>query len=169
MMPVCQIASEQSSPLGDSVAGETHVTPERQRGRADAWAAGVRFGRKPKLIVHQQREVRKLTQKPFVRAVNLHQNLTNYGYAMLESQLRIETSRIGLDHATGFLHQTMADRPALILDLKDAAAESTASIPVGRYGNPKEHGDAAVFFASARAAYLTGSVPRIDGGLIASI
>ena len=31
MMPVCQIASEQSPPLGDSVAGETDVVPERQR------------------------------------------------------------------------------------------------------------------------------------------
>jgi len=45
------------------------------------------------------------------------QAMTNYGYAVLESQLRIETARIGLDQATGFLHQTMADRPALILDL----------------------------------------------------
>jgi DNA polymerase-4 len=31
MMPVCQISSEQSPPLGDSVAGETDVVPERQR------------------------------------------------------------------------------------------------------------------------------------------
>ena len=45
------------------------------------------------------------------------QAMTNYAYAVLESQIRIETARIGLDQATGFLHQTMADRPALILDL----------------------------------------------------
>jgi len=45
------------------------------------------------------------------------QAMTNYGYAVLESQIRIETARIGLDQATGFLHETMADRPALILDL----------------------------------------------------
>lgn len=45
------------------------------------------------------------------------QAMTNYGYAVLESQIRIETVRIGLDQSIGFLHQTMADRPALILDL----------------------------------------------------
>jgi CRISPR-associated endonuclease Cas1 len=45
------------------------------------------------------------------------QSMLNYGYAVLESQVRIETARIGLDAATGFLHQTQPDRPALILDL----------------------------------------------------
>jgi len=45
------------------------------------------------------------------------QSMLNYGYAVLESQVRIETARIGLDPATGFLHQTQPDRPALILDL----------------------------------------------------
>jgi CRISPR-associated protein Cas1 len=45
------------------------------------------------------------------------QSMLNYGYAVLESQVRIETAQIGLDPATGFLHQTQPDRPALILDL----------------------------------------------------
>jgi 3-oxoacyl-[acyl-carrier protein] reductase len=49
------------------------------------------------------------------------------------------------------------------------AAESTASIPVGRYGDPQEYGDAVAFLASKRAPYITGSVIRIDGGLIQSI
>jgi len=48
-------------------------------------------------------------------------------------------------------------------------AESTASIPLGRYGEPKEYGDVVAFLASQRASYITGSVIRIDGGLIASI
>ncbi|WEX10017.1 SDR family oxidoreductase [Chelativorans sp. AA-79] len=52
---------------------------------------------------------------------------------------------------------------------EDVAAESTASIPVGRYGEPAEYGDAVAFLASARASYITGSVIRVDGGLIASI
>ncbi len=51
----------------------------------------------------------------------------------------------------------------------DVAAESTATIPVGRYGRPEEYADAVTFLASARAGYVTGSVVRVDGGLIASV
>lgn len=53
--------------------------------------------------------------------------------------------------------------------VEQVAADSIASIPVGRYGKPEEYGDAVAFLASERAAYLTGSVIRVDGGLIASI
>ncbi|MCO5066729.1 MAG: SDR family oxidoreductase [Rhizobiaceae bacterium] len=48
-------------------------------------------------------------------------------------------------------------------------AESTHMIPIGRYGKPEEFASAVAFLASQRAAYITGSVLRIDGGLIASI
>jgi 3-oxoacyl-[acyl-carrier protein] reductase len=40
---------------------------------------------------------------------------------------------------------------------------------VGRYGNPQEYADVVTFLASARASYVTGSVIRVDGGLIASV
>ena len=42
-------------------------------------------------------------------------------------------------------------------------------IPVGRYGKPEEYGDVVTFLASERAAYLTGSVICVDGGLIGSV
>lgn len=51
----------------------------------------------------------------------------------------------------------------------EVSAESTAAIPVGRYGDPAEYGDAVAFLASTRASYITGSIVRVDGGLIASI
>lgn len=53
--------------------------------------------------------------------------------------------------------------------VEEVSAESTSSIPLGRYGNPKEYGDVVAFLASARASYLTGSITRIDGGLIPSV
>ena len=52
---------------------------------------------------------------------------------------------------------------------EDVAAASVAGIPVGRYGAPKEFADVAVFLVSARAAYITGSMVRVDGGMIRSI
>lgn len=51
-------------------------------------------------------------------------------------------------------------------DVRDAA---WAKIPVGRYGTTEEFGAAATFLASAQAAFITGSVLRIDGGQISSM
>jgi 3-oxoacyl-[acyl-carrier protein] reductase len=74
---------------------------------------------------------------------------------------RIATGRIV------FLDQQKAKRENR--PVAEVTAESTASIPLGRYGDPREYGDAIAFLASGRASYITGSVIRIDGGLIASI
>ena len=53
--------------------------------------------------------------------------------------------------------------------VEEVAAESAATIPVGRYGKPEEYADVVVFLASTRAAYITGSVIRVDGGMTTSI
>jgi 3-oxoacyl-[acyl-carrier protein] reductase len=47
--------------------------------------------------------------------------------------------------------------------------ESVNSIPVKRYGKPEEYGAAATFLASQQASYITGSIIRVDGGLIANV
>jgi 3-oxoacyl-[acyl-carrier protein] reductase len=51
----------------------------------------------------------------------------------------------------------------------DVTNESTASIPVGRYGDPQEYADVVAFLASRNASYVTGSVIRVDGGLLANV
>ncbi len=74
---------------------------------------------------------------------------------------RIATSRIG------FLDEAKAKREGR--SVEEVSKESTAAIPIGRYGRPEEYADAIAFLASTRASYLTGSVIRVDGGLITSI
>lgn len=46
--------------------------------------------------------------------------------------------------------------------------EIAARVPVGRLGQPIELGDLVAFLASDRAAYITGTVMQIDGGIIGS-
>jgi 3-oxoacyl-[acyl-carrier protein] reductase len=74
---------------------------------------------------------------------------------------RIATQRIT------FLDEQKAKREGRAVEA--VSTESTAAIPVGRYGDPQEYADVVTFIASERASYLTGSVIRIDGGFIQSI
>jgi len=53
--------------------------------------------------------------------------------------------------------------------IEEVGKESVNSIPVGRYGEPHEYGGVVAFLASQQASYITGSVIRVDGGLIKSI
>jgi 3-oxoacyl-[acyl-carrier protein] reductase len=50
------------------------------------------------------------------------------------------------------------------------AAEEAAKgeVPAGRLGRPEEYGDLVAFLCSERAAYLTGAVIPLDGGLLRS-
>lgn len=38
--------------------------------------------------------------------------------------------------------------------------------PLGRYGEPEEVADAALFLASARSSFITGEILRVDGGQV---
>lgn len=55
------------------------------------------------------------------------------------------------------------------LPVAQVVAESSAEIPVGRYGDPKEFGAVAAFLASPKASYVTGQMIRIDGGATRSL
>jgi 3-oxoacyl-[acyl-carrier protein] reductase len=74
---------------------------------------------------------------------------------------RIATSR------TRFLDEQKARRENR--DVAAVSAESSSGIPLGRYGEPEEYAKVVTFLASTAASYLTGSVIRVDGGLIASV
>ena len=74
---------------------------------------------------------------------------------------RIATDRVAE------LDQGRAKRESISLD--EVERQSRASIPAGRYGESEEFASMAAFLASQQASYVTGSVIRIDGGMIRSV
>ncbi len=69
--------------------------------------------------------------------------------------------------ATGmFATDRLADHDG---SLESAEAAAKERIPAKRLGHPDEYGDLVAFLCSERAAYLTGAVIPLDGGLLRSV
>jgi 3-oxoacyl-[acyl-carrier protein] reductase len=68
--------------------------------------------------------------------------------------------------ATGrFATERLADASGSLAGAEEAAR---GEVPAGRLGRPEEYGDLVAFLCSERAAYLTGAVIPLDGGLLRS-
>ncbi len=68
--------------------------------------------------------------------------------------------------ATGrFATERLADAEGSLAGAEEAAQRE---VPATRLGTPEEYGDLVAFLASERAAYLTGTVIPLDGGLLRS-
>jgi 3-oxoacyl-[acyl-carrier protein] reductase len=68
--------------------------------------------------------------------------------------------------ATGrFATERLADASGSLAAAEEAAKQE---VPAGRLGQPEEYGDLVAFLCSDRAAYVTGAVIPIDGGLLRS-
>jgi 3-oxoacyl-[acyl-carrier protein] reductase len=63
--------------------------------------------------------------------------------------------------APGFIPTTLTDN--LTSELKEMILKAT---PLGRMGKPEEIASAVVFLASEEAAYITGQVLGVDGGMV---
>lgn len=76
-------------------------------------------------------------------------------------QGRIHTTRVDeLDEAAA---------KRLGTSVEDVKAQSISTIPAGRYGRVEELADVVAFIAGERSSYVTGSLIRVDGGMIRSI
>ena len=68
--------------------------------------------------------------------------------------------------ATGrFGTERLADAAGSLAGAEEAARRE---VPAARLGRPEEYGDLVAFLCSERAAYITGAVIPIDGGLLRS-
>lgn len=54
-------------------------------------------------------------------------------------------------------------------ELATVEAESRATIPAGRYGKPEEFASVIAFLASQQASFVTGSMIRVDGGMLRNL
>ncbi|MDQ3704185.1 MAG: SDR family oxidoreductase [Chloroflexota bacterium] len=71
---------------------------------------------------------------------------------------RIDTDRVrSLDRNRAF---------ALGISEEEAKQAQIENIPLGRYGEPSELAALAVFLASDKASYITGTTIQVDGGLV---
>ena len=73
---------------------------------------------------------------------------------------RIDTDRVRTTDAA------VAEKEGL--PIEKVRARSFATIPLGRYGSTEEMGAAAAFMCSMQASYMTGTMVRIDGGIVRS-
>ncbi|WP_353350404.1 SDR family oxidoreductase [Aquicoccus sp. SU-CL01552] len=71
--------------------------------------------------------------------------------------------RIGTDRLAQ-LDGLKAEKTGSALDAVQKASQKT--IPAGRYGKPEEFGAVVGFLCSQQASYVTGSMLRVDGGMI---
>ena len=92
-------------------------------------------------------------------------NVTKAGLIMLAQTMALELAQKNIrvnaiapgDIATQVIENVIDEDQAL------------RNIPLGRWGKPEEVAETALFLASARSAYTTGSVIACDGGLAAQL
>ena len=103
---------------------------------------------------------------------NPHLNLSNSHRMATVGFLKTLSREVAADGitvntvATGrFGTERLADATGSLEGAEEAARRE---VPAARLGRPEEYGDLVAFLCSERAAYLTGAVIPLDGGLLRS-
>jgi NAD(P)-dependent dehydrogenase (short-subunit alcohol dehydrogenase family) len=101
-------------------------------------------------------------------------NVSKAGVIALTKTLALELAASGIrvnavspgPVGTEFNKSVMAQRAAVNqVSSEEMIDRITASIPLGRWGQPEEIADAVAFLCSQRASWITGEVIRVSGGL----
>jgi 3-oxoacyl-[acyl-carrier protein] reductase len=104
---------------------------------------------------------------PHLALSNVHR-LATVGFF---KTLALEVAGDGVTVNTVATGKIATDRQAELSgrSLEELAETPQEDIPAARMGTPDEYGDLVAFLASERAAYVTGTVIALDGGLTRSI
>jgi 3-oxoacyl-[acyl-carrier protein] reductase len=87
-------------------------------------------------------------------------------FDMLAGEVAAEGITINTVASGMFATDRLVEHHSSVERAQDVAAQR---VPAGRLGTPEEYGDLVAFLCSERAAYLTGAVIPLDGGLLRSV
>jgi 3-oxoacyl-[acyl-carrier protein] reductase len=99
---------------------------------------------------------------PFLNLSNTHR-MAAVGFL---KTLAAEVAGEGITVNTVATGRFATERLAALGSIEAAEEAAKTEIPAGRLGRPEEYGDLVAFLCSERAAYITGTVIPIDGGLL---
>jgi 3-oxoacyl-[acyl-carrier protein] reductase len=83
--------------------------------------------------------------------------------------ITVNTLLPGAIRTDRIMHLSAAAAERQKISVEEAIQRNAQAIPVGRIGTPEEFGAVAAFIASPLAAYITGSMIRVDGGALRSV
>ena len=97
---------------------------------------------------------------------NAHRLATVGLFKTLAAEVAGEGITVNTVASGRFATDRLAENYGSIADAERVAREQ---VPTGRLGRTEEYGDLVAFICSDRAAYLTGAVIPLDGGLLRSV
>ena len=100
---------------------------------------------------------------PFLNLSNSHRMATVGFFKTLSREVAGDGITVNTVATGRFATDRMAELAGSIEAVEAAAREE---VPAGRLGTVEEYGDLVAFLCSDRAAYITGTVIPIDGGLL---
>jgi 3-oxoacyl-[acyl-carrier protein] reductase len=102
---------------------------------------------------------------PYLALSNIHRMATVGLFKTLASEVAGEGITVNTIATGRFATDRLASNWGSWEEMEKGAVEG---IPAGRLGTPEEFGDLVAFVASERAAFLTGTVIPLDGGMLRS-
>jgi len=102
---------------------------------------------------------------PFLNLSNAHRMAAVGFLKTLASEVAGDGITINTVATGRFATERLADAGGSLEGAEEAAKRE---VPAARLGEPEEYGDLVAFLCSERAAYLTGTVIPLDGGMLRS-